>query len=152
MYKGIASLAVTHSLKYAKNAAVILAIFSILEIFGFSNINLNELNQNITLEILVVGIVSIISLFFHLNLLSGLLQLVNESINQEQYRSLAKFKTFYTIFNLMVIFSFPTALVFREMFMMFLIAIVVAGLIVQIVYIVKINSFKGYTPKGEHTS
>jgi hypothetical protein len=152
LYKGISSLPGTRSLKYAKTSAVVLALFSILEIFGFSNIDLNQMNQNITLEILMVGMVSIISLFFHLNLLSGLIEMVKESIDQEQYRSLIKFRTFYAVFNLIVIFSFPTALVFREMFMMFLIGIVVVGLIVEIVYVVKINSFKRLAPRGEEAS
>jgi hypothetical protein len=152
LYKGIGSLPVTRPLKYAKTSAVILALFSLFEIFGFSNINLNEMNENITLEILMVGVVSIISLFFHLNLLTGLLELVKGSIDQEQYRSLATFRTFYAAFNLIVIFSFPTALVFREMFMMVLICIVVIGLIVEIVYVVKINSFKRFFPTGEGAS
>jgi hypothetical protein len=152
IYKGINRLRGSHWLKLAKTSVIFLGIFSIIEIFGLGYINLNELNQDFTFELAAAGVLAILSLFFHMNLLSGLLETANEVGLEEQYSSIRKFQTFYLIFNLLSIMSLPALMMFRENYLMYLVIMMAAGFIVEIVYIVKINSFKRFIHPEEHAS
>ena len=152
LYKGLNLLPESRWLTYAKISAVILGIISITEILGVSQINLNEMNQDYTWYVIIGGFISLLSLFFHINLLSGLLDVVDSDHLQETFSSLSKFKTFYLVYNLIITLSLPSILVFQEMFGMFLVLLLIAGLIIELVYIVKINSFKRFPLKEEGTS
>ncbi|MGF2615157.1 hypothetical protein FZC84_10270 [Rossellomorea vietnamensis] len=140
LYKGMQELPHSKWLSYAKTAAVILGVLSITEIFGFTNINLNQAGQDVTWHVIIGGIVSILSLFFHMNLLSALQEAVNNE--DDLHRSLSGFKTFYLVFNLITIMALPPILIFNDIVSYFLVASLLIGVVVEIVYIVKVNSLK----------
>ncbi|MGM0846301.1 MAG: hypothetical protein ACQEUT_15095 [Bacillota bacterium] len=150
LYKGLQELPYSKWKAYAKTAAVILGLLSITEIFGFTNIQLNETSPHASWYILSGGIVSLLSLFFHMNLLSALLELAKD--DDEQRRSISRFKTFYLVFNLITIMALPPILIFNDIVSAFLIAALILGTIVEIVYIVKVNSFKGIIPPQDLAS
>jgi hypothetical protein len=152
LYKGIKRLPESRWMNLAKISLIILGIFSVIEIFGFSTINMNEMNQDFTMELAFAGILAILSLFFKLNLLSGLLETAVEYGLKDQHPSMQKFKMVYLMFNLLYIMSLPSMMVFREDYVLFLVFLMVAGFIVEIVYIVKINSFKRFIPSEEYAS
>ncbi|WP_421383992.1 hypothetical protein ACOJQI_05395 [Bacillus salacetis] len=139
LYRGLKQLPQSKWLAYAKASAVILGVLSLTEIFGFSNINLDGLNQDFTWKVPAIGLLSILSLFFHMNVLSSVMTLTE---SEEILSSTKKFQQFYLIVNLITILSLPAILVFREMAVLYLIILILTGLIVEIIYIVKINSFK----------
>ncbi|WP_113930412.1 hypothetical protein [Bacillus sp. P14.5] len=140
LYKGMQELPHSKWLSYAKTAAVILGVLSITEIFGFTNINLNQAGQDVTWHVIIGGIVSFLSLFFHMNLLSALQEAVNNE--DDFHRSLSGFKTFYLVFNLITIMALPPILIFNDIVSYFLVASLLIGVVVEIVYIVKVNSLK----------
>ncbi|TYR73237.1 hypothetical protein FZC79_19405 [Rossellomorea vietnamensis] len=150
LYKGLNELPYSKWVSYAKGAAVILGLLSITEIFGFTTINLNETGQDVTWYVIIGGIVSILSLFFHMNLLSALQETVQDE--DELQGSVSGFKTFYLIFNLILIMALPLILIFNDIVSVFLFAALIVGMIVEIVYIVKVNSFKGIVPPQDLAS
>lgn len=150
LYKGLKELPYSKWLSYAKAAAVILGLLSITEIFGFTTINLNETEQDVTWYVIIGGIVSILSLFFHMNLLSALMETLQDE--DKLHRSVSGFKTFYLIFNLILIMALPLILIFHDIVSVFLFAALIVGMIVEIVYIVKVNSFKGIVPPQDLAS
>ncbi|RIW29604.1 hypothetical protein D3H55_18575 [Bacillus salacetis] len=152
IYKGIQKLPLSRWLGYAKISAVFLGILSVIEIFGLGYINLNELNQDFTIRLGAAGVLAILSLFFHINLLSGLLDSVDENYLKGQYSSLQKFKRFYLIFSLINIMSLPALMIFQEDLVFYLIILIAAGFIIEIVFIVKISSIKRFIPFKERAS
>ncbi|WP_409253234.1 hypothetical protein V1502_04780 [Bacillus sp. SCS-153A] len=146
LYKGLQFLPHSKWALYAKTSAIILALLSVFEVLGVGNINLNEIDKDFTWSIAAVGIISIIALFFHMNLLSALLFVIP---NEDIQSSVGKFRRFYFGVQLMIILTLPATLVLRDMAAEYLIFIIISGLIVEIFYIVNINSFKQYIPSSE---
>ncbi|EDL62992.1 hypothetical protein [Bacillus sp. SG-1] len=149
LFRGMKSLPHSKWVTYAKTSVIILAVLSLIEIIGFGNININDTNRDFTWEIAAIGGISILSLFFHMNLLSSMLVMAPD---KEVLRSVGKFKRVYFSIQLIIILTFPAILLFRDWVTGYLLIIIVTGLIVEIIYIVKINSFKRYISSAEHTS
>ncbi|MBM7586335.1 hypothetical protein JOC86_002887 [Bacillus pakistanensis] len=144
IYNGIKSMTNIRWFRYAKVSTIILAIFSLIELFGWNHIQLNGAYGEMKLFAVFGGLISLISLFNNLNIMAGFIQLLQDEGIVGADRKLASFRKVYFVINALIILLLPFSMFFADWYLSILPLPFLIGFIVEVMLIYRINSLKAY--------